>query len=516
MTRSLTRRELLRVGISTLGLTAFGVSRVSPARPHQESRPQFRAFWVDAFHYGFKSPGEVNQLVADAQTANVNALVVQVRRRGDAYYLNSLEPITEDPDFVPRFDALQYLIDRAHSVGIEVHAWIAVIPIWNRVTPPSSPQHVFNLHGPSKSGDDNWIMTSNTGENRNSEGDYMLDPAHPAAAEYTVQVAMHIVRNYEIDGLHLDRVRYYGRTWGYNPVSVSRFNSRTGRTGTPAADDPDWVAWRREQLTALIRRLYLLIMAERPRVKVSVAATAFSSPPTSDAGWLSSDPYAYQLQDWRGWLEEGIIDMAMPMNYDPENTPSRAARFDGWTEWEKNHRYKRHLVIGQAAYLNDIASSLRQTRRALSPSSQGNLADGIVFYSYWTNNNAAQPPSDFYRALSQPSAYDTNPIPVFAERVPTPEMSWKLNPQTGHIMGMVAHPDGRAVDGATVVIHLADLVQFDTVNETITDGSGSFGFVGLEPGAYQVALKENGRILYSSPTVRIDRGKVTTLNMIFQ
>jgi uncharacterized lipoprotein YddW (UPF0748 family) len=482
----------------------------------QTSQPQFRAFWVDAFHYGFKSPGEVNQLVADAQTANVNALVVQVRRRGDSYYLNSLEPITEDPDFFPRFDALQYLVDRAHSVGIEVHAWIAVIPIWNRLTPPISPQHVFNLHGPSRSGDDNWIMTSNTGETRNGEGDYLLDPAHPAAADYTLQVAMHIVRNYDIDGLHLDRVRYYGRTWGYNPVAVSRFNSRYGRTGTPAADDPDWLAWRREQLTALIRRLYLSIMAEKPRVKVSVAATAFSNPPTSNAGWLSSDPFAYQLQDWRGWLEEGIIDIAMPMNYDPENTPSRAARFDGWTEWEKDHRYNRHMVIGQAAYLNDIAGSIRQTRRALSPSSQGNLADGIVFYSYWTNNNAAQPPSDFYRALSQPSAYDTNPSPVFAERVPPPEMAWKISPLTGLILGTVSKPDGRKVDGATVVIHSADRVQSSPVSRTITDGSGTFGFVGLDPGSYQVGMMGDGPLLHTSSTVQIDRGKVSSVSLILQ
>ena len=58
--------------------------------------PELRAVWVDAFHDGFKTPAQVDQLVAWARAANLNALFVQVRRRGDAYYAKSLEPRSED------------------------------------------------------------------------------------------------------------------------------------------------------------------------------------------------------------------------------------------------------------------------------------------------------------------------------------------------------------------------------------------------------------------------------------
>ena len=54
--------------------------------------PELRAVWVDAFHDGFKTPQQVDDLVAWARAANLNALFVQVRKRGDAYYLKSLEP----------------------------------------------------------------------------------------------------------------------------------------------------------------------------------------------------------------------------------------------------------------------------------------------------------------------------------------------------------------------------------------------------------------------------------------
>src|ERR687885_579175 len=77
--------------------------------------PELRGVWVDAFHDGFKTPEQVDRLIAWARLANLNALFVQVRRRGDAYYLRSIEPRTEDPDLAEGFDALEYLIRRAHE-----------------------------------------------------------------------------------------------------------------------------------------------------------------------------------------------------------------------------------------------------------------------------------------------------------------------------------------------------------------------------------------------------------------
>src|SRR5438874_13720710 len=111
--------------------------------------PELRAVWVDAFHDGFKTPQQVDDLVAWARAANLNALFVQVRRRGDAYYLKSFEPRAEDPDLAPGFDALQYLIDKAHQGPrrLKVHASLATLPAWwQRDIPPNAPNHVFNVH----------------------------------------------------------------------------------------------------------------------------------------------------------------------------------------------------------------------------------------------------------------------------------------------------------------------------------------------------------------------------------
>ena len=95
---------------------------------------------------------------------------------------------------------------------------------------------MFNLHGPSKRGRDNWLSLSATGQNV-ADGNYFLDPGHPDVAAYIADVFQHLVENYAVDGIHLDYVRYAETppgVWGYNPESVARFNRLFQRAGNPA------------------------------------------------------------------------------------------------------------------------------------------------------------------------------------------------------------------------------------------------------------------------------------------
>ncbi|HET6318722.1 MAG TPA: hypothetical protein VFG86_19890, partial [Chloroflexota bacterium] len=104
-----------RSGVLLLAALFAITTWIAPATAESFDAPELRAVWVDAFHDGFKTPEQVDDLVAWARSANLNALFVQVRRRGDAYFSKSIEPRAEDPDLAPGFDALQYLIDRAHA-----------------------------------------------------------------------------------------------------------------------------------------------------------------------------------------------------------------------------------------------------------------------------------------------------------------------------------------------------------------------------------------------------------------
>src|SRR5688572_19219181 len=71
---------------------AFGVV----AGAQGQDPPELRALWVDAFHEGIRSPAEADTLIAAARRANINTLIVQVRRRGDALYTKTVEPPLDD------------------------------------------------------------------------------------------------------------------------------------------------------------------------------------------------------------------------------------------------------------------------------------------------------------------------------------------------------------------------------------------------------------------------------------
>jgi len=443
--------------------------------------PELRAVWVDAFHDGVKTPEQVDQLVAWARSANLNALFVQVRRRGDAYYLQSFEPRTEDPDLAPGFDALQYLIEKAHQgpQRLQVHAWLATLPVWHQHTvPPLAPTHVFNQHGLVDDPAQTWLMLRDDGEAwaGNSDGGiYYLDPGNPDAARYTTDVYLNVVRQYDLDGIHLDQVRYYegdALRWGYNPTSVARFNQQFGRdpASQPAPTDAAWIAWRRDQVTALVRRIYLEAKAIKPQLAVTAAVVAWGAGPRTADDWAHQAPFASVLQDWRGWLQEGIVDYVLPMDYYRENG-QQAAWFDTWTQWQAANSGRRGVVLGLGAYLNPLDGVLAQLgrARALNPL-------GVAIYSYAVPTRELEGASQVDR-----DAFAAELRGIFSRPAPVPRLAWLNQPLVGSILVDV---EGHA----NVAVSLDDaLGQRHTWR---TDGTGETGATDLPPGPATVTVQD--------------------------
>ena len=456
---------------------------------------QFRAFWADAFGEGINDQGQIDALVAATKAVHANAIVAQVVRRGDCFCLRSGLPVNES--IAAGFDPLQALINTAHAQGVEVHAWVIANAMWNSTTPPKDPNHIFNLHGPAASGRDNWVMTRSDGVSKLND-DWMLDPGHPDAAAWIASVATSIVRNYDVDGINLDRIRYPDGnlgslvpSWGYNATAVARFRAETGRSDT-SNTDPTWTQWRRDQVTGIVRRIYLDSTALKPHIRVSADVITYGYGPQTTGSWENTRAYAEQLQDWRGWLREGILDTAMLMNYKRDSLANQHQMYDEWNEFAKDNQYRRSVAIGSALYLNDIASSVSQVRRALAPSAAGNNAIGWVGYSYRTpdaltdagTRSGAVGRDELIKALTQPSQYDTGTQPIFADAPMVPAMTWKSQPIFGHLRGTAVATDGTLLTGT--VLHLVEPISGAMLRTTTTDGSGWFGFVDLPIGMYRV------------------------------
>src|SRR5262245_34928414 len=85
---------------------------------------QWRAIWVAVVNPGSKPPAQVDKLVAAAKSLNLNTLIVQVRKRGDALFRKALEPFADDASILAGFDPLADLLAKAHRADLQVHAWV--------------------------------------------------------------------------------------------------------------------------------------------------------------------------------------------------------------------------------------------------------------------------------------------------------------------------------------------------------------------------------------------------------
>jgi uncharacterized lipoprotein YddW (UPF0748 family) len=542
--RGLTLRKIMNIklrriqvsrGIACSVLLLLLSAMCAPGVLRAQVRTEYRAFWVDTFNTNLNNHADVVAVVNNARAARANALFVQVRRRGDSWYLNSLEPRGDRTPIEAGFDPLQDIIGEAHAHGIEVHAFVIMSAIWGRAPnlfPPENPNHAFNLHGGFNAatntitpGANNWLTRTLlpdgsagiTYQGHRFGSDFWIDFGHPDAAAYTVGVVNHLVRNYDIDGLHLDRIRYpeigitgqtpaTGANVGYNATSVERFQKHydiPAGSPAPAPNNQQWSQWRRDQVTNIVRRVYLNALAIKPDLKVSAALIAFGGIGATEAAWNSAEANWRVYQDWRAWTQEGILDIAIPMVYKAEHTATVRPQYDQWDAWLRGHLYNRAGMMGQGAANNAVEGTLRQTRRTLTPAGGTNLS-GIVYFSMATSNIAvannpfaipspvttpARPFAEFASGLTTGKSVNGATLyepasltPIFGDAAQIPAFPWKVAPALGHFKGEARRADNTPLDTAPVEIEKLDTHATRTAT---TDGGGFFGAVDLTPGAYR-------------------------------
>ncbi|WP_144121064.1 family 10 glycosylhydrolase [Catellatospora sichuanensis] len=511
------RRALATAVAFLLALSLGATAPAAAADPPQ----QWRSYWVDAFNEGVYTPAQVTKLVQDAQAINANALIVQIARRYDCFCNRALYPRTDAAIAPAPYDPLDEVIAQGHAAGLEVHAWVNVNTMWNAAAPHSSPDHVFNKHGLSATGADRWLNKKADGTERVGNNAFM-DPANPAANNYTVAAIQSIVREYDVDGINLDYVRYpdFSSTtthsdWGYSEVSLARFRAATGRTDTPMPSDQQFTDWRREQMTGLVRKIYLGMWEADPQARLSMDGITYGFGPQSVGGWEKTRTYAEVLQDWKGWLSEGIMDTVVAMNYKRNWMPDQKQMYDEWTEVLADWQGDRQAVVGPALYLNSVPDSLAQVRSALAPTAAGNTAAGWSGYSYANPSMAGvgQPAAvrDGERAKLV-EALTVGPNAPFADEAVVPTMPWKASPTDGHVAGRVALRDGTALDQVTV--SLKPILGHGVTQTRRTDGDGWFGFVHVESGLYFVTVAlPDGTVGRSLAVVRVSNGKIADADL---
>lgn len=250
-----------------------------------------------------------------------NAVFVQVRSQGDAFYDSPYEPwsafLTNTRGKNPGYDVLGFLIDEAHARGLKFHAWINPYRITTRTGATAS----FPPLHPSI--DPDWIVEH--------EKLQMYNPAIPGARQRLADIAKDIITKYDVDGLHMDDYFYP------DPTSVGKLASDQELYKQLGAGFSNIEDWRRDNVDKTIKLLYETVVANRPEIVFSVS-------PAPNRDYNRNVLYADVVK----WCKEGWVDLLIPQLYQEIGNPSNDFHFN-LAVWSQ-YAYKAKLAVGYALY----------------------------------------------------------------------------------------------------------------------------------------------------------------------
>lgn len=257
------------------------------------------------------------------KAAHFNTILLQVRLRGDLIYPSQYETFAEALTGYtgkhPGYDPLAFAIEECHKRGMELHAWLVTVPIGNN--------RQVKLLGKES------VVHKKRALCKQHQGAWYLDPGHPESKNYLAAIAKEIVTNYDVDGIHLDYIRY--------PEGADKFpDADSFRT---YGKGKELKAWRRENITAIVRQIYHEVKSLKPWVKVSSSPVGKYQDTNryTSRGW---NAYHTVHQDVKSWLEEGIHDAIFPMMYFQGNNFYPFA-----LDWKENSN-QRWVVPGLGIY----------------------------------------------------------------------------------------------------------------------------------------------------------------------
>lgn len=286
---------------------------------------EMRGLWV--VRDALTSTESISELVEYAHQNNYNTIFVQVRGAGDAYYISETEPRPSSlDDCPPDFDPLDLIIRLAGEKNISVHAWLNTMYAFPGKGYELDYSHILFKHPDwitvGRDIPDPWDVERVELLKRDSEGLY-LSPFQNGVVEYLCSVVGELVENYDLDGIHLDFIRYPNVRFGYDQVARYEFKEKYGidplkfayhqvNSQTPYSYGEiyidvmtiQWYQYRADCITNVVEQIADTIKEKNEGIQYS---TAVWFPPTFS--------FRYVGQEWVKWLDEGYIDFAVPMAY---------------------------------------------------------------------------------------------------------------------------------------------------------------------------------------------------------
>lgn len=263
---------------------------------------------------------QIDQFLNHAIILGFTDLFVQVRGRGDAMYHSKYietSSLVRNRDF----DPLKYVCLEGHKKGLKIHAWFNTYVLYSNRSEDPPDLHLLSIFPEWIEWDEN--AASDLDKLKSSHNQHLfegvyLSPLHPQVNRYLLVLMKELISEYNIDGLHLDYIRFQGPEFGYNPDGMDAFYKKYGVN--PRLFMKDAPLWHDSESYTLFKKLYdqyrrdainkllkeLSDFNRQLNIPVILSAAVKASP---------SEAKNHYFQDWAEWLKQGWLDCAIPMNY---------------------------------------------------------------------------------------------------------------------------------------------------------------------------------------------------------
>lgn len=348
---------MLNKKFATLILLLHAFISINP-----QNQNEIRAVWVATNHRLDWPPATFNielqkkalaEIFDSVKSKNLNTVFFQVRSNGTVLFKSSYEPFSYyiDANGGMPYDPLQFAIEEAHKRKLEIHAWINVVQVFagKEFNVLNNPKHITKRKP-------DWIIEYGTNESKS----YWLNPALPEVREYISDIIKELVENYNIDGIHLDYIRYPGK----NIEDDSLYNVYNNGL---SKDD-----WRRKNITDLIEVIRRKIKSVKPNLQLGATPIGINRNHKGMYGWQG---FYEVYQDAQEWLRKGLLDYIAPQVY---WSFKDKFQFDILAkDWVENS-FGKKVIIGIGSYKPEVISEIEEMiefARTIG-------AAGIAFFRY--------------------------------------------------------------------------------------------------------------------------------------
>lgn len=316
-------------------------SAVGYAQTGIPPKREFRGAWIQAVNGCFKGMSRddmqntLTRYLDAFQRYGLNTVIFQVRCEADAFYKSRYEPwsyyLTGEQGVAPNpmWDPLEWMIEQCHRRGLELHAWI------NPYRAKTAAPHSLAVNHPYNMWPDRFFKYRDM---------LLFDPGEPGNREYICRVVADIMRNYDVDGIHMDDYFYPYPAAGMEIPD----NNSYAKYNNGIADRGDW---RRYNVNELIHQMHDTIRAIKPWVKFGVSpfgiyhnARRGGNIPGSETNGLEN--YGDLYADVLYWVNKGWVDYSMPQLY--WQIGHSVADYETLIRWWDKYASNRPLIIGES------------------------------------------------------------------------------------------------------------------------------------------------------------------------